>query len=157
MTSAMTYLQIDAYSFGDKAWPTGGDVTALGWAQLISIYAAREREVARSAAAAAVAAVVDNAATMHSDAGPHDGRTLVSCDGAGGARGGAVVMEAQAVAAALGKDRTVEGTKMPEEFSEDLAKSISPGVAGGGGAGSDEQSQNGDRATFSHPHARAEL
>ena len=151
----MTYFQIDAYSFGEQALPTGGDVTALGWAQLISLYAAREREVARSAAVVAAAAVVDNAAAMpaaclglhmgNKKTPSHDGpptetdetRKQDTSDGACGARGGAVGTEAQAVAAPLGKDM-VEGTKVQGEAREE----------GIGGAGSDEQS---------HPLARVEL
>ena len=41
--------KVDAYAYGESMWPKGGDVTALGWAQLISLYATRERQVAEAA------------------------------------------------------------------------------------------------------------
>lgn len=37
-------LQLEGYAFGERGAPTSMDITALGWAQLIRLYAAREHE-----------------------------------------------------------------------------------------------------------------
>jgi hypothetical protein len=43
---------MEGYTYGGSQgpWPGGGDVTALGWAQLIRMYALRERDVAAASA-----------------------------------------------------------------------------------------------------------
>ena len=47
-------MQVEGYTCGasHSQWKGGGDVTALGWAQLIRLYALRERNVAAASVAA---------------------------------------------------------------------------------------------------------
>ena len=48
-------MQVEGYTYGasHSPWKGAGDVTALGWAQLIRLYALRERDVAAASVAAA--------------------------------------------------------------------------------------------------------
>ena len=48
-------MQVEEYTYGASRspWKGTGDVTALGWAQLIRLYALRERDVAAASVAAA--------------------------------------------------------------------------------------------------------
>ena len=66
--------QVQGYSFGEVACAMGGDMTALGWAQLIRLYTARERDIA-------LAADDDAAGAPHSGVqGRNDGDAAVEAD-----------------------------------------------------------------------------
>jgi len=84
--------QTVAYSYGESLWPGRGDVTALGWAQLIRMYATRERDAAVASAAAASAAGAAAAAASTAAAEPQE---AVERQGSGNG-GGAVAAAAAA-------------------------------------------------------------
>jgi len=95
--------QTVAYSYGESLWPGRGDVTALGWAQLIRMYATRERDAAVASAAAASAAAVSAAAAAVSTAAAEPQE---ACERQGSGNGGGAVA---AAAAALAQQITGDG------------------------------------------------